>query len=96
MWKPRTNTRALLQRLRDARAFEHHLLKRKEEALAENTPEATEAWVTWGEPDLLDIQKTIERLKAILATREHVPNKQERRKIRQERAKGAGRERRRR
>lgn len=96
MWTPSTDTRALLQRLREARAFEHHLLGRKAAALAENTPEATEAWVTWGEPDLLDIQESIKKLKEILATREHLPNKQERRKIRQERAKGAGRERRRR
>lgn len=96
MWKPRTDTPALLQRLREARAFEHHLLKRREEALAENTPEATEAWVTWGEPDLLSIQEAINRLKEVLATREHLPNKQERKKIRQARAKEAGRERRRR
>lgn len=88
MWKPRTDTPALLQRLRDARALENLLLKRREEALAENTPEATEAWVTWGEPDLLEAQESIKKLKEILATREHLPNKQERKKIRQEKARG--------
>jgi hypothetical protein len=78
-------TRTLLNRLREARKWAS-LLEKKKAELQEKFPEQMDDWEKFMEPYLVEHQEEAERLKKILATREHVPNKAERRRIRQERA----------
>lgn len=84
------STRALRNALRESRVLESVLLALKDK-VDESNPESVAAWERYQAPDLASCRGHIEKLKAVLATREHLPNKNERRKIRQERAKNRGR-----
>ncbi len=85
-YRPPTTTRHLLNQLREARKWAS-LLEKKKAAWQEEYPDQMDEWEKFMEPYLVRHREDAERLKAILATREHIPNKAERRRIRQEKAK---------